>query len=688
MGLWVYGSIGLWVYESIELLKHRVIDLLTHRPIDLLTYRPIDLFRVLCLVSCVLCFVPSSHADLDMHILAGFDAYHKHGRWLPLRITLASVDEDIDGEVAMETQDSTTGLRQTYLVPAVLSRATRKVQYLYVLPESFRRNLRVRLMDNYEKEVLRKDVALVNISPQDLLIVLLARNGGGLEFLVEHSQAGMPVPQLEQGQSESGKAGKQERKVYISYLTSDLLPDKWKGYDSVDMIMLGDISAAVLSADQRRAITDWVYGGGRLLVSGGAHSQDLVGTFVEKLLPVKMTGTRVLDSIPSSLSKLAARSTSRQSGVNTGGARMVIASSELTDRGRIIAAEDDGLPIIAEKKAGDGSVIFLAFDYLDPALRAWGGRKEMWESLLPQSTIRKYPEDRDIARLLPAFRLSGFPALWLSGLFLLLYILCFGPLNYLILKRFNSGKWMWVTMPAVAAAFTIGSLGFAYATRSRAAVVNDLSVVDVYNDIGRARIISYFGLFSAAKPDYRIAFPASEAMFVNRIWSPDREGRQDGDCRLVERDIFQMEILRIKTLSPQLLCGESYINLSGSVSINLSEGPDGVIHGEASSDLPFDLTDCYVFSNGHYAYIGDLTRGIHAVGTRHVVSSGNTGGTYSTRDAEKQRFINAVRSSLSHRVSGTGLIGWMNESVLRTLIEMDMGEDYKSLGMALVIVHL
>jgi hypothetical protein len=639
------------------------------------------------------------------------------------------------------------------LVPAVLSRATRKVQYLYVLPESFRRNLRVRLMDNCEKEVLRKDVALVNISPQDLLIVVLARNGGGLEFLMEHSQAGMPVPpesqtgmlvpsesqtgmpvppesqarmlvlsesqagmlvlsesqtgmpvpQLEQGRPESQKAGKPEgrgagepeRRIYVSYLSAELLPDKWKGYDSVDMIVLGDISAAVLSADQRRAITDWVYGGGRLLVSGGAHSQDLVGTFVEKLLPVKINGTRVLDSIYSLSRQFGSQMPSapvakggERNSRDIGGTRMVIASSELSGRGRIIAAEDDGLPIIAEKKAGDGSVIFLAFDYLDPALRAWGGRKEMWESLLPQSAIRKYPEDRDIARLLPAFRLSGFPALWLSGLFLLLYILCFGPLNYLILKRFNSGKWMWVTMPAIAAAFTIGSLGFAYATRSRAAVVNDLSVVDVYNDIGRARIISYFGLFSPAESDYRIAFPASEAMFVNRIWSPDREGRQDGDCRLAERDIFQMEILRIKTLSPQLLCGESYINLSGSVSINLSEGPDGVVHGEVSSDLPFDLTDCYVFSNGHYVYIGNLTRGIHAVGTRHAVSSGNTGGTYSTRDAEKQRFINAMRPSLSHRVSGTGVIGWMNESVLRTLVKMDMGEDYKSLGMALVIVHL
>ena len=628
----------------------------------------------LCPMLYALCFllVSSSHADLDMHILPGFDSYHKHGRWLSLRITLASVDEDITGEVTVETQDSTTGARQTYSVPVALSKATRKVQYLYVFPESFRRNLRIRLIDNFEKEVLRKDVALATMSPEDLLIVVVAHSGGGLEFLAEHSQAGMPVPQL--------------RKVHVSYSTAELLPDKWKGYDSVDIVVLGDILAGALSADQRRAITDWVYSGGRLVVSGGAYSQNLVGTFVEELLPVKINGTRVLDSISS---------LSRQFGEDIGGTRMVVASSELTDRTtNVIAAEDDGLPIIAEKEAGDGSVIFLAFDYLDPAFRAWGGKKEMWESLLPQSTIRSYPKDTDIARLLSTARSVRLPSYKFVGFFLLLYILCFGPLNYLILKRSNRGGWIWITMPAIAAAFTIGSLGFAYATRSRAAVVNDLSVVDVYQDIGRARIISYFGLFSPTKSDYRIAFPASEAMFVNRMRSPDGKIRRGGDYKLVEKEIFQMEVLRMKALSLQSFRGESHIDLSGSVSVNLSEGTDGVIHGEVISDLPFDLTDCYVFSNGRYAYIGDLTRGAHAqVGARHAVSphrtySGSVPSIYPTSGEEKQRFINAMRPSLSRLTSGTGVIGWMEGSVLKTLVEMDMGEDFKALGMALVVVHL
>jgi hypothetical protein len=699
MSLWVYKSMGLWVYRSIGLWVHESINLLKQL-IDLLTYRLVDLFCVLCLVSCVLCLVPSSRADLDMHILPGLDSYYKHGRWLPLRLTLASVDEDtaggpftsFEGMATVEIQDSTAGTRQTYSVPAVLSRATRKVQYLYVLPESFRRNLHVRLIDNYGKEALRKDAPLVTVSPDDLLIVVVARSGGGLEFLAEHSQTepvlesprtrasgGITAPQLNQGKPESREAGKPERKVHVSYLTAGILPDRWKGYDSVDMIVLGDASLDALSADQRRAITDWVYGGGRLAVSGGAHSQNLLGTFVEELLPVRINGTRVLDSMSS---------LSGQFGGDISGTRMVVTSSELTDRGRAMAAEDDGLPIIAEKEAGDGRVTFLAFDYLDPAFRAWSRKREMWERILPQPTVRKYPKDTHIARLLSTARSVRLPSYRVVGFFLLLYISCFGPLNYLILKRSNRGEWMWITMPAIAAAFTIGSLGFTYATRSRAAVVNDLSVLDVYQDMGRARITSYFGLFFPAKADYTIEFPASEAVFVNRMQSPDRKIRQDVDCRLVEKEIFQMEVLRMKTLSPQLFRGESYVDLSGSISISLSEDSEGVAHGEVISGLPFDLTDCYVFSNGRQAYVGDLTRGTHTQARLDRPYSGNIPGIYFTRGGEKQQFINAMSPSLSRPDLSTGVIGWMDGSMLKTLVGMSMGEEYKALGMALVIVHL
>lgn len=617
------------------------------------------LIAFLCLALSILCLTPPVCADLDMEILPGFDGYHKIGKWLPLKIALTSADEDVTGEITAEIQDNAAEARQIYSIPATLFRTERKTQYLYVQPQSFRRNLQIKLIDDRGKEILRKDTSLNIITSTDLLMVVLSSTGGGLEFLAEASSSW---------------------KTYVSYSTpygqtaNSPLPDKWKGYDPVDAVVLGDVLVSALSAAQRRAIRDWIYGGGRLIVSGGAHSQDLVGTFVEELLPVRIKGTLTLDAMPS-LSQ------------DFGGSTIVVASSELMGDGRATVAEDNGLPIIAERDVGDGKVIFLAFDYLDPAFRTWGGKISMWGKILPRLSPVRYTVDGDLASLLPATRTVSLPSYRFVGLFLLIYILCFGALNYFILKRSNRSALIWITMPVIAVVFTIGSLGFTYMTKSSAPIVSEFSVVDVYQGMSRTRINTRFGLFSPARADYVIEFPASEGMFANRMRLSDMDIAQDGDFKLIQKGKFQMEIPHTKTPSLQLFYGESYSDFSGSVSIDLSEDSEGNITGELISRLPFDLSDCHVFSKWRHAHIGDLASGGQAQVRLDRTLPGNVSDLYSTREGEKRRFIRAMKPNLARGVRGTGIIGWMEGSALKSLAQMDMGEEYKAIGMALVIVH-
>ena len=411
------------------------------------------------------------------------------------------------------------------------------------------------------------------------------------------------------------------------------------------------------------------------MVSGGAHSQDLSGTFIQQLLPVKISGTRVLDSISSLWEQFD-------------GTRMVVASSEIIDGGRAIAVADDGLPIIAERELGNGKVIFLAFDYLDPAFLAWNGKKEMWKTLLPQRAASGHFQEASIARLLVADRSLRLPSYKLVGVFLALYVLCFGPLNYIILKKSKRGRLTWITMPVISTAFIIGSLSFVYTSKSQTAMVKDFSVVNIYQDAKRVRMSSFFNLIPPTRADYKIEFPASEGMFVNRIQSLDKEGQRNGDCKLVEKETFRMEIPRMDAISSQLFYGESYANFNGNVSIKLSEGATGATDGEVVSNLPFDLTDCYVFSEGYRFYIGDLARGGYAQVKMEKTHAGDISDLYSTRGGEKRQFMKALEPGLPRRIPGTWLAGWLEKSALKTLAGMSMGEDYEALGMALVILHL
>lgn len=614
-------------------------------------------YGIIVCISWILCFTSSSYANVDMQILPGFDGYHKYGNWLPLRFTLTSEDRDIAGEIVVEIPGNAAEAR--YSSPVDIFKVKQKTQYLYILLEGVRRNFIAKLMDKPGEEVLRKDVSITPVATEDLIILVLTDSSGGLEFLSDIM---------------ANQVNTNSRRIYVSYLPIEFLPDKWKAYDSVNVMVLGDISPSSLSVDQRLSITDWVHSGGTLVVSGGAFSQNLIGSFIEELLPVKITGTRVLNSTDS---------LEKQFGQNIAGARIVVASSELANGGRAIVSESDGLPIIAERGAGYGKVVFLAFDYLDPAIRKWDGKRTMWEHLLPIPGGKWPAEDKDIIALLSTFNSPPLPYKDI-GLYLLLYVLCFALVFVMLGKLETRTIQRYLTILGVIFVFATGALVFLRAA-GRGTTVADFSVVDVYQKSGRARAISYFGL----KKDCIMKFPASKTMFVNRISSTNERSIQPDNYRLIETDGFQMEIRGIKPSSLPLFYGESYFDMNGSVSIDFSENPDMAIYGNAINKLPFDLSDCYVFSNGRNVYIGDLIRGklVDFTQARKIPSPA------SKEDRGKQRFFNSMRQGLSQLITGTGVVGWMednlsDESALKTLVEMDMGRDYKVLGATLVIVHL
>lgn len=600
-------------------------------------------------------FSPSVLAELDMHIAPGIGGYHKHGRWLPLQITLTDINADMTGNIEVEFQDGQADSKEVYSASVALFRAIGKTQHLYTFPKNFRRNLQVKLMDDSRKAIFRKDTTLKTIPQEDKLIFAISRSGSGLEFLANRSD--------------------KAPNTHIAYSSSSLIPEKWKGYDAVDVIILGNISLNSLQSNQQQAIVDWVYSGGQLIVSGGAYSQELIGSFIEKLLPVKITGTRVLNSLPFWPQK-------------SSGSQIVVTASELSEDGKIIFAESDGLPIIAEKEAGNGKVNFLAFDYLEPILHSWDGYKDIWEVLLPQPEITKQLNNKNIVRLLSDNN-SAKPSLYRHvGIFLLLYILLVWPINYAFLKKTKKWRLWWLTMPVISIIFIMGALGFTHASRSSAVILNDFSIIDVYSNMERIRINSYLGLFSRVESHHIVEFPEADEMFVSRMQlSLHKRSEKNGDCRFIEKDAFRIEMPNTEALTSQLFHGEAYVDFERSVSINLSESSGNLV-GEVVNYLPFDLSDCHVFSNGRLFYMGNLASGDHSRIKMKPIHAGNISNLYSKLSKEKKQFVNAMKPDVLLNIPDTGIIGWVEQSALEALAGMKMGMEYRAMGTALIIVHL
>ena len=616
----------------------------------------------LALAACLTLSSGYAVANLNMEVLPGFGGYHKYGHWLPIRIVLSGGDRRIVGEITLSARDE-TGARQTYACPADVFGSIRETREFYALPESFRRNVHISLIDKSGEVIMGKDEPLSVISPGNTLVAVIERNRGGLDFL-------RSLPEKDDSQ----------HKIYVSYSASYgnnwtlFPPGRWKGYDSVDVLVLGDISPMELSPAQRQAIVDWIYAGGELVVSGGAQSQRLLGTFVEDILPVRITGTLVANSLPALAQRFGGR---------IGDENIVLASCRLVDGGRSVVTGKDGLPLITERRVGDGKVVFLAFGYLAPSLRIWEGKVRMWNKILPQLQTRYQVDSKAISRALYSKLSVELPPYKVTGALMLLYFIFFSIASYAALKRLDNQVWKLLVILSVFALFSVVSFLLVHMSESGAATISDYSIVDVYQHAKRARIESYFSLLSPSLSEYEIRFGGSEAVFIKRLTNHSR-AQSFGDLKLVESKNYRLEVKNPKALIPQLFRAESFVDLDGSVAADLSGGNgDGAV-GKCTSNLGFDMTDCYFFRDGTYTYIGDLKNGVSTSWSR----SGNVPGLYSAENGERQAFVNAIRQSLSRRLKGNVVVGWVQKSALEELAGMNMTIEHKTSGWALIIVHL
>jgi len=586
-------------------------------------------------------------ADIDMQIISGFNNYHKQDRWLPLQIS--GMGDDFDGYVSVSIQNNIYGDQQIYTAPISVFGDTKKVKYLYIRPERLGQIFNVKLTDKDGKILLEKESRLTVIPSESTLVVTVNQNEDALKNL--------PVNNIDSS-----------RKIYVTNVSAENLPDRWKGYDSVDTVILGNFSVDSLSDSQKNALIDWVCSGGTLITSGGVDSQNFVGTFIEPLLPVKIIGTKILKAIPS---------LSQRFGYDFPNTTMIVALSSLKTDGKAIITEDDGLPIIAERKVGAGSIIFLCFDYADPAIKSWGGNSELWKTIIPETQKPTNVKYDSVFRLLSAQRQLSIPSYKFIGGFLLLYILCLGIVSYIFFERKKGLTWIIIIL--ITTTFAIGAMGFSYTTGEWLPIINDLSIIDVYQDTPRTQIRGYVNIFSSAKTDLKLDFTRTDSIFFENPGIEGTETYWGNNFKLVQGDVPKIEIYGMKALSSHLLYDESFVYFNDNVSVKKQNDENFMV----ASLMTYDLLDCYLFLDGRYTKIGRLSADDQIDIKLNQTFSGNIFDSYSVEDDTKSRFINAIKPV----ITGNALIGWIDGSALKTSAGMNVDGGYKSSGMALVIIH-
>ncbi|MDK2817414.1 MAG: hypothetical protein PWR22_2043 [Moorella sp. (in: firmicutes)] len=371
-------------------------------------------------------------APVEMKVRPGLGGLYKVNQHLELVITVDNPGPGFAGTITVEQDEERPERRRPDLarvatdvdVPAGASG-----QYRLVIPGELASVKPVVRLVSGGQVLAESRVEGVAVDDGRMVILALGEDvtGGGLQDWLSRG------------------AGSQ---ATLKYLSPGELPGDSLLLRAADIIMIGPAGVSRLSQEQVKALKEWVYLGGSLVLLGGAGAGE-GGSFAD-VSPVQVSGRQVVAG--------------KLEGLRSGGPLQVAA-------GRLVAgkalAVENGVPVLARRPLGRGEVL-----YCGAAPGDLGGEaRDVWSALLnstipgPGIKVRPpqgpYPTG-DPAVALPVFstgvaplvaasayipRLAGPPVPVLALLWLV-YATAVGPLLYFLLRRVDRRDLAWALVPA------------------------------------------------------------------------------------------------------------------------------------------------------------------------------------------------------------------------------------------------
>lgn len=435
----------------------------------------------------ILSLPAAQDSDLALTARAGFDGLVGESSAVPLVVTARNNGAPFEGEVRVMASDSIAGNPLVYSAPISLPTGSDKRVPLVIHIPPFGGGLTVQLVEQEQVVAEVETGQLTQVGQDELFYGVASSDPGGLAFLETISG----------GRTDSA----------VAFLDPEDLPEVSSAWAALDILVLDDIDTSRMSAGQTAALRIWVENGGQLVVTGGPGGpQTAVG--VADLLPVIVNGVATIDSLPA-LAEFAGDP------IDAPGPFVVTESNSL--RGKTLIHQND-LPLLVREELGRGSVTFLALDPKLEPLTGWAGHDSLWEAIAAETPspapwgtgIRDGYAATSAVSYIPGLRL---PSIVQLIFFLVLYTAIIGPINFLILRRFNRRELAWVTIPALVLLFSAATFLTGFRTRGNTASLNKMSVAYGSIDAERVWTQTALGLYSPRRDRYNIILPYNSTAY-------------------------------------------------------------------------------------------------------------------------------------------------------------------------------
>ncbi len=420
---------------------------------------------------------------ISISVNAGFDGRFRPDMWLPLNVSITNNGDPLEGYLAVRPQRS-SGLVSSFTTPISLPSGARQSAFLYTTMRSFGTSITVELFDDNDRLISDLEVPLRQLAPRDRVhIIVTNANSSSIDF-TDISTAGQQAAQ-------------------VNWFPANI-PDHSAALHAANTIVFSDVDSGTLTPAQRDAITAWVAQGGHLIITGGASWQPTAAAFRE-VLPLVPDASETVNEV-TEIARLAGDYSTDFTGAYTA------ASGRLSDDAEVLAQAGD-LPLLVRRSLGSGTVDYLALDPSLEPLRDWAQLRALWFTLLTSVDPRPAwtynaldaAQPTNSLEILPG--VNALPEIMAMVLFLGAYVLIVGPLNYLVLSRFNRRELAWFTIPLFISIFSVMAWVTGFNLRGSEVILSRLTVVQSWPTSESAQQHQYIGLLAPRRGSYNLSLP-------------------------------------------------------------------------------------------------------------------------------------------------------------------------------------
>ncbi|RYX84011.1 hypothetical protein EON83_11760 [bacterium] len=573
------------------------------------------LWLLALVVTCLCGFSASSHAQtptptpapIQMALSSPFartvkplTVMGKNGKWVPIAITLSNSGDSVTGQVQLQLAPIQGGSFQyrpnTYTADVELPTNSSKRIWLYArLDRADIGGFEVSFSGRGFRE-LNQRVPVTLPDPEQREVMVVSDSDIGLDDTLRSLRSNllfrsqkMPTNNFTTGMTPI---------VPFSF-AKDLVPDRWIGFESADMVVLGDFPHIALSPTQITALRGYVEGGGTLIVMGGANAARLSSSPLKDLWPM-MPSTSVSAS-SSEVAEIVSRNVDnpQNGGDRLGGAPVVVTRGKLTSDA-ILREGTMAQPLFAKRDVGAGTVLYLSYDPSQPPFKGWSGQGKLWRDLFVQASQLKtletvdgsflaasytnmgggYPSsynvdngapssltDRLLQALSHAEQLTMPPVSRIAW-FLALYVFFLVPLNYAVLRIIDRRELAWVTIPVIVVVFSVWAYTEALSIRGRAILTRQMDVVQSTIGSKQGRVDTLFWLFSPRRTTYDVSTVGQNAALSDYA---NMNGGEQGEFNIsqpLDGTGFKIDAVPVRMWTDRAFASQSLGDLKQGLSLN------------------------------------------------------------------------------------------------------------------------